>query len=656
MAEIYPDAGEIPHGPMPESKSLAGALEHLGLSRLAEQLTLSQVDYMCIDDLLELGRYPREPILAFMLMNMFAAMNDGSVCLLLSPEPFLSKFSSEVKPSAQRLLEQFLTILNKQGYDRLISRHPERFVPLIWIERHVPRLYFQKYFVCEADLKKRLSFFSSPLVSKAVNLSSSTATQIVEELYSPELTIRMGPEGTPMVRDPLQENALKLGLSSPLTIISGGPGTGKTALMVNLLRGFLRCRINVNEILLGAPTGRAAQRMTESIRSQMASIVAPTDADLTLARLKGATIHRILRYDPGRHRFQYHAARLLPVRVIIIDEVSMVDLAMMDHLVRAVDPQNACLIFIGDKHQLPSVEAGAVLADLIPQSDLPNQFKDNLVVLKTVFRSGAELIRLAESINSGILPHITTSDVDTAIETQKNGWDFVPESEKTPLPKVLLTWALRHFFRRTGFKADSYMRLVGRGATFSHTELTQSQIGRSLLQGIFVSAERSRILTLTRVGGFGCEAVNLQMGRILTQAMGQSSRLPAPLFPGCLVIVRRNDYAKELFNGDIGVVLMDADGTAKVYFRKSNLFFGHSIDGLPPFEPAFALTVHQSQGSEYKEILLILPDDLQHRLLTREMLYTAVTRAQRRVVIYGRKDVFEKAVQKRIQRQTGMVD
>ncbi|MGD9212509.1 MAG: exodeoxyribonuclease V subunit alpha [Desulfobacteraceae bacterium] len=637
-----------------ESKPISESLESLGLFHVGEQLELTHLDYMSMDDLLELGQYPMEPVLVFTLMNLFAVMNEGSVCLLLNAESFLNKFPSELKTKAADLLKQFLSTYKRQGYDRLISREPNAFVPLILVEEQIPRLYFQKYFVCESDLKQRLATF---LHNKGAELpSSTTAIKIIEELYSSEFTIRIGPKRRPIVRDPIQENALKLGLCSQLAIISGGPGTGKTALMVNLLRGLLRLGIEANEILLGAPTGRAAQRMTESIRTQMAGIAAPTEKDLSLLQLKGATIHRILKYDPRRHRFQYHAKRLLPSRVIVVDEVSMVDLAMMDHLLKAIDPQKTRLVFLGDKNQLPSVEAGAVLADLIPQTDYPNQFKDNLIMLKTVFRSGQRLIELAHDINSGIVPHITTKEFDFALKMKDDGWAFVSDIETTPLPSVLFQWAQQHYFKNGVDGKDSFMALVNRATKYSHLDLEQTQVGRSLLANIFTCAEKSRILTLTRVGAFGCEAVNLLMKRIFTRAMRKRFQHHSVLFNGALIIVRRNDYAKELFNGDIGIVLMDVQGIVKIYFQRTDIFYSYSADVLPPFELAFALTVHQSQGSEYKEILLILPDDIKHRLLTREMLYTAVTRAQKKAIIYGDKKILKKAVQRRIQRQTGMVD
>lgn len=632
-----------------------------GLSSFAEHLDLSPIDFMTIDDMLELGQYQQCPALTFILTNMFAAMQAGSVCLLLDPASLPGKFPPDLQPAAQDYLGQFLEAVVKGDYRRLVcpdsNLDSDAFLPLIFVNAPVPRLYFQKYYACEVDLKDRLHAFSG---RNGRGLSdSANVTVILEELYSPEGTIRIGPEGPPIVKDPVQMEALMLGLTSRLAIISGGPGTGKTSLMVNLLRGLLRCGISADEILLGAPTGRAAQKMTEAIAGQIATIAGPTAADMKIARLKGVTIHRMLRYDPRRHRFQYNADRLLPVRVVVVDEVSMVDLVMMDHLLKALDSQNTCLVLLGDKHQLPSVEAGSVLADLIPQEDTRNPFKDNLVVLQTVFRSGRALTYLADNINAGKTPSATPVGFDIAMQPENNGWHFVADIEKNPLPNVLHQWVRSRYLNPAESAASSYLDLVRIAAGLSAVELEETEKGRALLAAVFDMAEKSRILTLTRVGPSGCETVNLLIGRLLSRAGCRQSHLRSGanthLFAGALIIVRKNDYAKELFNGDMGIVLIDSNGTMKIYFKKAALFLGYSTDVLPPFESAFALTVHQSQGSEYDDILLVLPDDIEQRLLTREMLYTAVTRARKRVIIYGRKAIFMRAVSRRIHRQTGMV-
>ncbi len=638
--------------------SMKKKLISLGLDPFAAYLDLTALDYLSVADLTALSGHSSEPDLLFILMNLFAAVNSGSVCLHLVPETLLADFPMELKEAGRHLIRSFLLDLGAGKYHRLISSDPNRFVPLIWVEAPVPRLYFQKYYTSESGLIIRLKDFWARREDK--DLTAETIDGIVDTLYSVQGTIRISGSGTPIARDSIQEKALKLGLRLPLTIISGGPGTGKTSLMVNLLRGFLRCGVDAGEIILGAPTGRAAQRMTEAIQTQMATIREPTPFDTAVLQLKGATIHRILKYDPKRHQFYYHANRRLPARVVIVDEVSMVDLVMMDHLLQSLEPQRTQLIFLGDKNQLPSVEAGSVLADLIPSTQENHPLKENLVVLKTVFRSGRELTRLAEKINTGRLPPPVFSDFAAALNPAAEGWQFVTVEDEEQLAPLLHSWTHRIYLTPSVPGGKSFIELVREASRYSTSELEKTDHGTALLADIWSASERARILTLARIGPLGCEAMNERLARMIVQASrGRShyrSNFRAGLFPGALVIVRRNDYAKELFNGDMGVVLMDNQGTIKVYFQKANLFFGCPPDMLPPYELAFALTVHQSQGSEYRHILLVLPDDVTHRLLTREMLYTAVTRAKRQIIILGRWEVLAQAANRRINRQTGMLE
>jgi exodeoxyribonuclease V alpha subunit len=169
---------------------------------------------------------------------------------------------------------------------------------------------------------------------------------------------------------------------------------------------------------------------------------------------------------------------------------------------------------------------------------------------------------------------------------------------------------------------------------------------------MFQAIEKSRILCLIRRGIYGCDWVNTLISAVLSQTFGP---LAGRMVPGTPVMILRNDYAMGLFNGDVGIALCDRQGIERVFFRKPDGYLEFAMDGLPPWEPAFAMTVHKSQGSEFGDVLLVLPESADHRLLTREMIYTAVTRAKKRVIIYGGQEALLGAIGKRIQRQTGML-
>jgi exodeoxyribonuclease V alpha subunit len=186
---------------------------------------------------------------------------------------------------------------------------------------------------------------------------------------SEPLSLRVSKNGALLIKDRHQINAIKLALSSQFSIISGGPGTGKTSLMVNILRCLVRAhihtekidteKIDIEKILLAAPTGRAAQRMTEAVSGNISTIANPSPEDIRLLKLKGATLHKILKYKAYKNDFHYKDTNPLPASVIVVDEASMIDVVMMDKFLQAIDPAKTRLIFMGDKDQLPSVEAGA---------------------------------------------------------------------------------------------------------------------------------------------------------------------------------------------------------------------------------------------------------------------------------------------------------
>ena len=205
-----------------------------------------------------------------------------------------------------------------------------------------------------------------------------------------------------------------------MLVVSGGPGTGKTSLLVNMLRAMVKTGTDPSRIVLAAPTGRAAQRMTESLVASLATIVDPDENDRGLGRLSGSTLHKLLVYSSRTGGFLYGSRRPIPADVIAVDEVSMVDVVMMDRLFQAIDPQRTRVILLGDKDQLPSVEAGSVLADMSP--DAGSAFAQHFVVLKNVYRSAGKLLDLAQAINAGHPVPLRPMDFDQTLTLNAGGW------------------------------------------------------------------------------------------------------------------------------------------------------------------------------------------------------------------------------------------
>jgi exodeoxyribonuclease V alpha subunit len=626
-------------------------------------LDLSAIDWMTIDDLTALSGTKNDRSLVMVLALMFAAMREGSLCLELTGAHVNRLVSGAETNLIAGRVDLFCDRLEKNKYHHLVTGEKSNRYPLVFKNvAGTKRLYFQKYYLHEKNLHRQILAFLS--IDDPGNFTRPSINTIMKDLFSDEQSLRLGKGGAPISRDPEQMAAIRKALSSPFTIISGGPGTGKTSVMVNIVRGLIRTGIPANKIALAAPTGRAAQRMTEAISRQLPTIRSLTDEDQTLWNLQGSTLHKRLRYSRHRHRFYYHEGNPLSVDVVIIDEVSMVDVVMLAKFIEALDPSRTRLILIGDKDQLPSVEAGAVFSEMIPANDRPGIFENHVVVLKNNYRSCTGINQLAIAINQGRYPAKDPVTFQVALSGETDHWEVVTPMIPERWHDCLYQWT-DHYLLKPNVMADadssnlSYPDILKEAGTKKIGDLIGTDAGRRLLSQVFEITGRSKILTLLRQGPAGCNEINAIIGQYLAAHM-DAKHAPTwdaatDLFPGAVIMVTRNDYNRNLFNGDIGVVIRDTDGHFRVYFQRADEYQVFSADQLPAWESAFAVTVHKSQGSEFDDILLVLSDDATHRLLTREILYTGITRARKQVIIYGSRQAIETAVSRKISRQSGLV-
>lgn len=416
----------------------------------------------------------------------------------------------------------------------------------------------------------------------------------------------------------LQQIAAKKAVARGFTVITGGPGTGKTWTVMRILE-LLRAQPDGAKlrISLAAPTGKAAARLTESIRA-------------VDEKLAATTIHRLLGYLPGSPYFRHDAEQPLNADVVIIDEASMVDLALMAKLVEAVPPR-ARLILLGDRDQLASVEAGNVLADICAAAEeaAPNDPLHGAVVeLRRNYRfaESGGIYRLSSAINSG--------DADGAMaalqETEAGG-----EVKWKPLPD-------------TAHLADALRKRVVEGFR-PYLEANNPREALAALQ-------QFRILCAVRRGGFGTENLNAVVEEVLAEA-----GLLAPRrgwYRGQPIMVTQNDYNLALFNGDSGIILPDptAGDELRAFFQTAEGSLRRFLPSrLPLHETAFAITVHKSQGSEFGNVLLVLPEN-DSPILTRELLYTGLTRAREGVETWAPEAVLRAAIARRVTRTSGLRD
>ncbi len=404
--------------------------------------------------------------------------------------------------------------------------------------------------------------------------------------------------------------ALEIILSHGLCIISGGPGTGKTWTVGLIIELLYSLGIEQHKIGLAAPTGKAANRLNEALRLSMPGVLLPQAE--TLHRLIGIRTDELPRYD---HLNQ------LPYSALIVDEASMVDTAMMTRIFDALRP-DARLILLGDKDQLASVEAGAVMTDLFDAStDIKGNTLASCMVNYTKtyrFKEGGIILPVCEAIRDG--------KADSALMILKKAGAFRTVSGKRDFETSLKNEAGKWFDNFKG-SLDNPLNAL----------LTMNQ---------------NKILCAHHEGDYGTQHLNSLFTLWLNNGI---SRNPGNHFHGEPVMVMRNDYDSALFNGDTGIVLYEpADGMLKAYFANANnQITARGLMGLPELTTCFAKSVHKSQGSEYDEVHFILPGkDME--LLTRELIYTAITRARNKITIWGNEEIFLKGVSRCSKRVSGL--
>jgi exodeoxyribonuclease V alpha subunit len=397
-------------------------------------------------------------------------------------------------------------------------------------------------------------------------------------------------------------------LSQGLTVLTGGPGTGKTttvARLLALLAGGTRLRI-----ALAAPTGKAAARLQEAVRLEVDKL---DKADQqALSGMHATTLHRLLGSRPDTSaRFRHNRSNRLPHDVIVVDETSMVSLTMMARLLEAVRP-DARLILVGDPDQLASVEAGAVLADLVDGLDA-----SKLAALKTPHRFGESIGALASSIRAG--------DIDSAIEVLRAGGEHI-EWIDTDQPS--------EYLRRV---------LVPQALALREAAI----LGNA--EAALATLDEHRLLCAHRRGPYGVRFWNRQVERWLAEETGEP--IWSDWYAGRPVLVTANDYGLKLYNGDTGVTLV-RDGVLRAAIAGAEqLEFATSR--LSDVDTMHAMTIHKSQGSQADEITVLLPQE-DSRLLVRELFYTAVTRAKERVRVIASEQALRAAVERRAVRASGL--
>ena len=579
--------------------------------------------YACDDSLLQL------------LCLYFSLLDDGNICIVLDEELLLAKW--------------------KKKWDGLALMSGGRALPDIDFSR-VVRAGLASDFSALPPFAVECIDGRKWLFAKKYLAAKKSIEERVKKLFLTD-----GSKSAPVAGEIEQQQAIRRGKTENL-IITGGPGTGKTTVVCSLLWSLLTDSAASEgggyTLYLAAPSGKAADRMKESINGSLSRFpqeeVQAHKAQYDMIKsVVPSTIHRLLSFNPATGAFLYNSGHQFPARsIFVIDEASMIDIQLFSQLLQAI-PDQARLFILGDKNQLPSVEAGAVLGELLAQK------KDSCVELKKSYRfdDSSAVAALARSLQDGSpLQADFKPAADFAFVTaaeKENPVCYYTAPEKESVLALVGTWSRRFY---------APLAELARGL-----EKSRETTALQALDRLWKAAAEARILCAERRGERGVETLNAAVSHSFSRSGGN--------YAGQLLMITQNQKLYNLYNGDCGVVVGFKDDTvlylmlekspdgepagAGASFASGSIFQLGSYQFYPlhliseeSYEPAYAITIHKSQGSGYDNILVFLPKQEAHPLLNRQIVYTAITRTQGSTYIVADSRTLEAARRTVIERDT----
>lgn len=602
------------------------------------------------------------PILLFVFAYLSAQTGAGHVCLPLSIiqkdqlfDGRQKEFAQEIwqkmgKPSAKKIVEELT-------HCHCVSQSNDDFSSPIILDNGL--LYLQRMWSYE---EKVAQFFRQE--NNIVDIDENELIKVLNQLF---------PATKESQETNWQKVAASVAITSPISIISGGPGTGKTTTVAKILAAFVMLTSNEKPIIqLAAPTGKAAARLTESLGKALAQLNLSEEENKWMPK-QAQTIHRLLGAQPESQQVRYNKDNPLQLDILVVDEASMVDLPMMARLIDAL-PSKCHVIFLGDKDQLASVEAGAVLGDIcrfsedgfsqkrfdqinhltqgelvkstdiIPVSQTPvSVVSDSLCLLRKSYRFGEDsgIGQLALAVNKG--------QAKTTIALLKKAEVSPQQLEIALEPQDVSFIALE--------SKESYLLMIQDAVNAYREYLTL--VSQKASPDIILNAfNQYRLLCARREGSFGVSGLNDRIEMLLHRQ--RLIRRPTNSYQsdyiGRPIMIQRNDSTLGLFNGDIGIMLNNDEGEMKAFFQlPDGKLKAIQPSRLPQHETAYVMTVHKSQGSEFTHTALVLPDKFSP-VVSRELLYTALTRAKQKLSLYASESMVKMAIQTRIQRRSGLID
>ena len=580
---------------------------------------IEPIDYYLADSLCNHLPVRDQSLLFHSVLLLSVSLREGHSCLKLEAEAGNRYWQDEAGKGGFVFpdLESWLAEMSDWGLE------PEAGQPLVFEYR---RLYLRRYRTFEKGVSDRLR----RMQAQPAGLVPARAAEVLAQLF---------PDAQP---DDQQRLAVANALGQRFSVISGGPGTGKTFTVTRLLAAMQRLHDHALRITMVAPTGKAAQRLNESViaaKNWLKTQGMLDKADMAAIPEDAATVHRCLGVIPGQHEFQHHADNPLAVDLLLVDEASMIDLPMMYRLLQAL-PAEAMLVLLGDPDQLPSVSAGSVLADLTPRphpgySQAKRDWLETVAGVQTPDASNREADYLSLLSSSrrfsdeGGIGRLAAAVIAGDAEESWRVLNGEPETLCLQPGTDLYAWL------------DTWIEAFYVPLLTCHDALQA-----------FDMLSAFRILSVTRGGDQGVEQINTFIDaqlrrRGLIAADGK-------WYSGCPVMVTSNHYELDLFNGDTGL-MMKHNGRLRVVFPRGDELRYLSPSRLPSLEAVYAMTVHKTQGSEFGKVALVLPDTDQP-LNSRELLYTGITRARNELSVWADETIWKQGVRRSVNRYSGLME
>ncbi len=617
-----------------------------------------------IEEELDFNENEREYVLILFIIY-FCLIDDGNICMLLNKNILSEKWNEKVESTIimQRnkmivddtelntikkltnvAINDYLSLINNEHLNKVIGKNKEFEIEDGW-------LYLRKYNIARKGIINSIKrLFDKEYIGNPLYNYKDYCIKNVNNENNKEFSLSKG-----------QENAVNKGFNKNL-IITGGPGTGKTTSILFLLINILTSNLESNVYLI-APSGKAASRMKESIIKGLSLVneeFKNKNYDLIdkINKLEESTIHRLLSYDYETNSFLYN--KYHPFNqdsIFVIDEASMIDICLFNSLLEAV-PDNARIFIMGDKNQLPSVECGAVFGEFLKM----NELKDNIIELDESirFKKGTKIYEFAQAINQGNTLPISNDEFkelkDFTIYEENNNkpiYFFNYNDSKQDFDSVIKKWGNK-YYKNLQMKC-------------SNLDYNNSESFNEL----FSLIEESKILCAENDGIYGVKQINniIKKNYVNNSIISYNGH-----YPGEIMMINKNNKTLDLYNGDSGIlVTFENDNTLyfmikksstlvntdekknnKVFKKEQYVFYPLRLISFNEIDLAYAITIHKSQGSDYKNILVILPKQKGHPLLNRQIVYTAITRTKGNTYIISNLNRLEEAKDNLIIRDTNI--